>query len=96
MTGTKKYPKVTDIRSWFGGVPCFVKFDSTSAAEALYDHVSHDLIITYTNGVRYVYNKVPIDLWINLLRSESIGTFIASRIKGKYEYERLTHKDTSG
>jgi KTSC domain len=90
MTYEKKYPKAIEVRTTHAGVPYLIKFESTLAAEAMYNESNKDLIVTYSDGSRYSYKDVPFLLWIKLLRSDSKGSFISKHIKGKFEYERIS------
>jgi KTSC domain len=95
MTDIKKYPKATEVRKTATGVPYLIKFESNQAAEAMYNEANRDLIITYTNGSRYVYKDFPFMLWLQFLRSVSKGSFISRFIKGKYEYQRIGPEETN-
>jgi hypothetical protein len=95
MSKKIKFPKVTEARIWIDGVPCFVRFESTSIAEALYDAAEHNLIVVFQNSSRYLYKKVKGKTWIKFLEAESKGAFISNEIKGNFEYEKISGPETT-
>lgn len=64
--------------------------NSTQINYTTYDPISETLIIAYkTSNSRYSYDKVPVSIWNDLLRGDSIGKFVSTQIKGKYEFRKL-------
>jgi len=53
---------------------------------------NENLIVEYLSGTRYLYKKVPVQLYEQFLEAESKGRFMNSNIKGKFEYEKVVAK----
>lgn len=51
---------------------------------------SNVMIVTFNNGGKYAYLDVPENIWKLSLVTTSIGKFINSSIKGKYEFKKLS------
>ena len=43
------------------------------------------LEVEFKNGSRYRYRDIPHEIYRNMQNSDSIGSFLAKEIKGKYE-----------
>jgi KTSC domain len=50
------------------------------------------LEIEFSSGGVYQYSGVPQSLYEEFVKADSLGAFVASRIRGVFEYKRL-HKD---
>lgn len=50
------------------------------------------LTIQFHNGDTYVYEGVPVELYLGLMQTSSKGKFFAQNIKGQFEYEKLDSK----
>jgi hypothetical protein len=48
--------------------------------------------IEFNSGQVYRYQAVPIELYKELLKAESIGKFLNENIKGTYDYSLFTSK----
>lgn len=48
-----------------------------------------DLLVTFTKGTEYIYKAVPDQVYEEMLKAESIGKFLNSNIKGKFEYVQV-------
>jgi hypothetical protein len=49
-----------------------------------YDEDVGQLTVIFTSGGRYVYEKVPLAIWLGLVSAESVGRFFAQKIEGAY------------
>ena len=49
-----------------------------------YDPDIATLAITFTNGAKYVWNRVPISVYNDFHSSGSKGAFLHSKIRGNY------------
>lgn len=63
--------------------------NSTSVSAIGYDAVANVLMVEFTQGKQYAYMNVPPELWEEMQTAESIGKFIAKRVKYVYEYKLL-------
>ena len=49
----------------------------------------NNLIVEYLSGAKYSYENVPKELYEELLKAESKGSFMNSKIKGKFNYKKI-------
>ena len=61
---------------------------SSAVRDILYDVDARTLEVEYASGVRYAYREVPEKEFLDLLRTDSVGTFVNTRIK-RYRYDKL-------
>lgn len=54
-----------------------------------YDKEKQVLQIEFSSGGVYDYFAVPESVYEDFIRAESLGGFVATRIRGMYEYKRL-------
>lgn len=66
-----------------------VKVESSNINAVGYDTSFGGLIVEYKSGAKYMYEKVPMEVYENLLKAESKGRFINESVKGKFEYKKL-------
>lgn len=52
-------------------------------------HDLTDLRVEFKNNTLYRYVKVPFDLYYEMCEAESVGSFLAKHIKGKYSHVQL-------
>lgn len=64
--------------------------ESSSIASVGYDAATHVLEIEFKNGGLYRYRAVPREIFIGLMSADSKGHFFLERIRGKFDYERVT------
>jgi hypothetical protein len=50
--------------------------ESSNVLYCKYDHAQQQLEVTYRKGDIYLYHAVPLEIWRDLLRAESIGKFL--------------------
>jgi hypothetical protein len=58
---------------------------STMVMSTGYDPVSQTLVIQFRGGKTYHYDKVPTEVVDAMNKAESVGKFIGSHIRGKFE-----------
>ena len=63
-----------------------IKVNSMAIKKAKYNYDNSRLKLTFVNGKQYYYDNVPIDKFISMKYSESIGKFINKHILRKYEF----------
>jgi hypothetical protein len=54
-----------------------------------YDKAAQVLEIEFSSGGIYDYAGVPESIYLEFIKAESLGSFIANRIRGAFEYTRL-------
>ena len=68
---------------------------STVIRSHSYDPETSELTITFVTGRRYVYDKVPQDVYGAFKAAFSRGTFFNRRIREHYGYREIAHEDAS-
>jgi hypothetical protein len=54
-----------------------------------YDHDTKILELEFSSGGVYAYFDVPQALYDEFIRAESLGSFVATRIRGVFRYARM-------
>ena len=62
---------------------------SSNVASIGYDEDSSTLEIEFKNGATYQYFDVPENVFTELRDADSIGEYLAARIKGTYRYSKV-------
>ena len=62
---------------------------STNIKSIGYDKNTKTLEVEFKNGGLYRYSGVPVNIYNNLMNSDSHGKFLAKFIKGKYSCVKL-------
>ncbi len=64
--------------------------NSSTIYRLKYDDDRRELTVTFVNGAQYLYTDVPLDVFEEMIKAESIGSFFAKNIKAKYAFRHLT------
>lgn len=62
---------------------------SSTLNSAGYDSQTMTLELEFTSGDVYQYFDVPVDVYLKLRQSESLGRFFNEQIKKKYRFMKL-------
>jgi len=54
-----------------------------------YDEPSHTLQVVYVSGNIYEYKEVPPAVYEKMRSATSKGTFLNTKIKGHYDYQKI-------
>ena len=73
-----------------GIAPSSVRLDSTTLATAVYDDRRRHLLLDFRDGTRYAYLCVATELFHDLLRATSKGSFFNRHIRGRFPWIKLT------
>jgi hypothetical protein len=65
------------------------RVNSSNVESVGYDEDSSTLQIEFKNGTMYQYFDVPEDVFIGLRDADSVGRYLAARIKGTYRYSKV-------
>ena len=60
---------------------------SSAVRDILYDVDTRTLEVEYASGVRYAYRGVPPGEFLALLKTDSVGAFVNTRVK-QYRYDK--------
>lgn len=63
-----------------------LEVNSAAIKKAKYDYELQKLRLTFTNGKKYDYFNVPLDRFLSMKYSESIGKFIHKHILKQYNF----------
>jgi KTSC domain len=66
-----------------------LKISSSVIAAVEYDEERETLDVEFRNGRRYVYRRVPRQVYDELLAAPSKGQFFNDRIRGVYPFGRI-------
>ena len=66
-----------------------VKVESSNINAVGYDTSFGGLVVEYKNGNKYMYEKVPMEVYDNLMKADSKGRFVNENVKGKFEYKKI-------
>jgi hypothetical protein len=64
--------------------------ESSSIARAGYDAAARALELEFRDGSIYRYRDVPREIFDGLMNAGSKGRYFIERIRGKFDYERVT------
>jgi hypothetical protein len=62
---------------------------STVVASFTYDPGKRILRVSFVSGLIYDYQKVPHEVYEEMKRSFSKGTYLNQHIKGNYDYKKI-------
>lgn len=62
---------------------------SSVVAEMIYNEHTETLRIVYVSGMVYDYKKVPLEVYQQMRRATSKGTFLNQHIKNNYEFDKI-------
>lgn len=66
-------------------------FPESSMIESVsYNEEKKTLTITFNKGGTYDYFPVPLEVWEEIEKSDSVGKTFIQTIKGKFAYERIS------
>jgi len=67
---------------------------SSNVARARY--TDGDMEVEFKGGSLYRYKDVPEKVFNGLLKAESVGRFLTSEIKDKFDYVKITKEQKEG
>ena len=62
---------------------------SSQIKEFGYDAASNTLAVRFKSGGEYHYNGVPQETFDAMHKSSSIGSFLHTKIKGKFDFKKI-------
>jgi len=71
------------------GTKIINEIQSSNIRRTEFDTESKELVVEFNNGLRYLYENVPHQLYTQFRMSESQGKFFNSKIAKSYQYKRL-------
>ena len=77
------------LREEIRGTKIINEIQSSNIRKTEFDTESKELIVEFNNGLRYLYENVPHQLYTQFRMSESQGKFFNSKIAKSYQYRKL-------
>ena len=62
---------------------------SSTVAKVGYNPETSELLVEFSSGAQYRYEAVEKEVYDSLLGAESVGKFLNSNIKQKYEFQKI-------
>tara|TARA_R110000744_G_scaffold169345_3_gene287212 strand:+ start:447 stop:692 length:246 start_codon:yes stop_codon:yes gene_type:complete len=66
------------------------EYNSTNLGKTKYNTETSELIVEFTKGGSYAYEKVPISIFTKMRIAESQGKYFSKNISKVYKYKKLT------
>ena len=77
------------LREEINGTKIINEIQSSNIRRTEFDTESKELVVDFNNGLRYLYENVPHQIYTQFRMSESQGKFFNSKISKVYKYKRL-------
>jgi hypothetical protein len=77
------------LREEIIGTKIVNEIQSSNIRKSEFDTTSRELIIEFNNGMRYLYEDIPHQLYTQFRMSESQGKFFNSKIAQTYKNRKL-------
>jgi hypothetical protein len=77
------------LREEINGTKIINEIQSSNIKRTEFDTESKELVVEFNNGLRYLYENVPHQIYTQFRMSESQGKFFNSKISKVYKYKRL-------
>lgn len=71
------------------GTKIFNEIKSSNIVKTEYDTSSKKMIAEFKNGIKYEYDDVPHQKYVQFTMSESQGNFFNKNISKNYSYKKL-------
>lgn len=77
------------IREQIDGTKIINEIQSSNIRKTEFDTESKELVVEFNNGLRYLYENVPHQIYTQFRMSESQGKFFSSKIAKTYKYKKI-------
>jgi aspartokinase-like uncharacterized kinase len=77
------------LREEIRGTKIINEIQSSNIRKTEFDSESKELIVEFNNGLRYLYENVPHQIYTQFRMSESQGKFFNTKIAKTFKYKRL-------
>jgi hypothetical protein len=71
------------------GTKIINEIQSSNIRRTEFDTESKELVVEFNNGLRYMYEAVPHQVYTQFRTSESQGKFFNSKIAKTYKYKKI-------
>ena len=66
------------------------EYDSGSLNKSEYNTETSELVMEFSKGGKYIYEKVPISIFTKMRMAESQGKYFSKNISKSYKYKKLS------
>ena len=66
------------------------EYVSSNLKSSVYDTTTRELIVEFRKGGKYSYNKIPIDIFTKMRKSESQGAYFSKNIAKHYKFKKIS------
>ena len=66
------------------------EYNSTNLGKTKYNTETNELVVEFTKGGSYVYERVPISIFTKMRTAESQGKYFSKNISRSYKYKKLS------
>jgi len=77
------------LREEIRGTKIINEIQSSNIKRTEFDTESKELVVEFNNGLRYMYEAVPHQVYTQFRTSESQGKFFNSKIAKTYKYKKI-------
>lgn len=77
------------IREQINGTKIINEIQSSNIRRTEFDTESKELVVEFNNGLIYLYENVPHQIYTQFRMSESQGKFFSSKIAKSYKYKKM-------
>jgi hypothetical protein len=77
------------IKEEIVGTKIINEIQSSNIRRTEFDTNSKELVVEFNNGLRYLYENVPHQIYTQFRMSESQGKFFNTKIAKTFKYKRL-------
>ena len=71
------------------GTKIINEIQSSNIKKTEYDTETKKLMVEFSNGAKYEYDEVPLQLYTQFRMSESQGKFFTSKISKTFKYKKV-------
>lgn len=68
------------------------EIESSNLVKTVYNLDEKTLLVTFKNGMEYLYEEVPHSIYTKFRMAESQGSFFNKEISKKYNYKKITNE----
>ena len=61
---------------------------SSMLSSISYSEVNKELIVVFNSGGMYIYMNVPLEIYEEMEKADSVGRYFLANIKGQYQFRR--------
>lgn len=87
--GVLNFKNMAIIKEQINGTKIINEIQSSNIRMTEFDTESKELVVEFNNGLRYLYEGVPHQVYTQFRMSESQGKFFNAKIAKVYKYKKI-------